>query len=82
MASKKVHRMQIKYVKHALDCSLTSLSKTGVPVDSDVTKGLYHLGKYGSKNEFLDTFLWSDSFVVLWNKSKLNTPVYVKPDVI
>jgi len=62
-------------MKHDLDCALTSLSKTGVPIDSDAIKDLYRLD---SKNErprpLLVKFLWSGiTLDILPNKSKLNT---------
>ena len=75
-------------MKHGLDCALTSLSKIGAcSCWFRLYKDIYHLGNYDSKNEChwppLVNFLWSDDlFDVLWNKSKLNTPVYIKPDLI
>ena len=73
-------------MKHDLECVLTSLSKTGVPIDSDAIKDLYRLGKYNSKNErprpLLVKFLRSSvALDVLSNKSKLDTSVYIKFDL-
>ena len=73
-------------MKHDLDCVLTSLAKTGVPIDSEDIKDLYRLGKYDSKNErprpLLVKFLRSSvALDVLSNKTKLDTPVYLKPDL-
>ena len=73
-------------MKHDLDCVLTSLSKTGVPIDSDAIKDLYRLGKYDCKNErprpLLVRFLQSSvALDVLSNKPKFDTPVYIKPDL-
>jgi len=66
----------------------TSLSKTAwcSYMDSDAIKDLYCLAKYDSKNEhprpLLVKFLQSSvALDVLSNKSKLDTPVYIKPDL-
>ena len=73
-------------MKHDLENTLSSLSKAGNEIKADDIKDAYRLGKYVQQSTrprpLLVKFLRSSTVLdVLKNKTRLEAPVFIKPDL-
>ena len=73
-------------MKNDMEKVIEALSETDIDIEPSDIKDLYRLGKYDQKSErprpLLVKFLRSNTAVdILGSKSKLEAPIYIKPDL-